>query len=162
MYILCGRLLIELKQQVIEDLGDWIDDAFLRYGESKAPTAEVKCLQPVSPPRRISNNKRPSTSETENDDGITFVAKKDRRPATGSVDVENERTESPTINSPGLSGADLDKAISDAEEENGGESDGRGFVEGGKTAPGSRQGGQTISEGELMRRRRLLDSHIFE
>ncbi|KIK67220.1 hypothetical protein GYMLUDRAFT_69413 [Collybiopsis luxurians FD-317 M1] len=168
-YLQMGALMSEAKM-VIKDLGEWIDDAFLRYsgkenGGETVPTTEPVYVKPASPPRRISkslNNNRfmsPFASETETDDSvITFVAKKDRRTSSGtrSTGNESERTESTTIDPNGL--GDQEKTKIDAEEEKNtaGPDD-----EMGKTNS-SWQGGQTISESELMRRRRLLDSHIFD
>ncbi|KAJ3759141.1 Alpha/Beta hydrolase protein [Lentinula raphanica] len=172
-YLQMAALIPEAKV-VIEDLGEWIDDAFLRYsreenGEDKFPTVELGVAKPASP-RRVSksiNNKRtqsPFTSETENDDyGITFVAKKDRRTSNdmGMIDIGSERTDSTTI--------DPTRAVetkTDAEKEEkrvGPDDEGENINgEGGIKASSSRQGGQIISESELMRRRRLLDSSIFE
>ncbi|KAE9390381.1 alpha/beta-hydrolase [Gymnopus androsaceus JB14] len=168
-YLQMPSLMVE-AQVVIEELGDWISDAFLRYN-GKDSVEESKI-----PPRRLASSKRqpsPFTSETENDDfGITFVVKKDRRASsstgTGSIDNPSERTESTIVDSNGLGGGgELDKSMADVEEKKKAvfgvddEEYEAGNVEGAKTS-GTRQGGQTISESELMRRRRLLDSHIFE
>ncbi|KAJ4483227.1 Alpha/Beta hydrolase protein [Lentinula aciculospora] len=173
-YLQMAALIPEAKV-VIEDLGGWIEDAFLRYsgkvdGEDKAPTAELWVAKPASP-RRVSKsiNKRlpsPFTSETENDDsGITFVVKKDGRTSNdmGMIDIENERTDSTKIDP---TSAVETNTKTDAEEEKTFEPDDEnksGNVESAGTKTSiSRQGGQVISESELMRRRRLLDSHIFE
>lgn len=161
-----------MNWQVIEELGDWISDAFLRHtGKNSADDKVLTTEKPASSPRRTAfNNKQPSspiTSETETDDfGITFVVKKDKRtssPGRGSID---ERSESTVVDLHGLGGEADDKKKADTEEvvkKDMSESDGKeyGPVEAGKIN-GSRHGGQTISESELMRRRRLLDSHIFE
>ncbi|KAJ3803273.1 Alpha/Beta hydrolase protein [Lentinula aff. detonsa] len=172
-YLQMAALIPEAKV-VIEDLGEWIDDAFLRYGkengEDKVPTAELGVAKPASP-RRVSksiSNKRTLnllTSETENDDsGITFMAKKDKRTSSndmGMIDIGSERTDSTKVDPTRPAEANTK---TDAEEEKTAERDDEvepSNVEGIK-ASSSRQGGQIISESELMRRRRLLDSHIFE
>ncbi|KAJ4001591.1 Alpha/Beta hydrolase protein [Lentinula boryana] len=172
-YLQMAALIPEAKV-VIEDLGEWIDDAFLRYskenGEDKVPIAELGVAKPASP-RRVSksiSNKRTLdllTSETENDDsGITFMAKKEKRTSSndmGMIDIGGERTDSTKVDPTRPAEANTK---TDAEEEKTGEPDDEvesSNVEGIK-ASSSRQGGQIISESELMRRRRLLDSHIFE
>ncbi|KAJ3989889.1 Alpha/Beta hydrolase protein [Lentinula detonsa] len=174
-YLQMAALIPEAKV-VIEDLGEWIDDAFLRYGkekngEDKVPTAELGVAKPASP-RRVSksiSNKRTVdllTSETENDDsGITFMAKKEKRTSSndmGMIDIGSERTDSTKLDP--TRPAEALNTKTDAEEEKTAEGDEEGEssnIEGIK-ASSSRQGGKIISESELMRRRRLLDSHIFE
>ncbi|KAJ3733519.1 Alpha/Beta hydrolase protein [Lentinula guzmanii] len=173
-YLQMAALIPEAKV-VIEDLGEWIDDAFLRYGkekngEDKVPTAELGVAKPASP-RRVSksiSNKRTLdllTSETENDDsGITFMAKKEKRTSSndmGMIDIGSERTDSTKVDPTRPAEANTK---TDAEEEKTAERDDEvesSNIEGIK-ASSSRQGGKIISESELMRRRRLLDSHIFE
>ncbi|KAF5393231.1 hypothetical protein D9757_000749 [Collybiopsis confluens] len=163
-YLQMGALMGE-AQVVIEDLGEWIDVAFSKYsgkgnGEERLPMSEARHRTPTSPPPRRpvpSSGERLGsavTSETENDSGITFVAKKERRPSstgTGSTGNESERAESAMIDLKGR----VDQEI-EAEEMTGPDD------EPGKTSSNLRQGGQIISESELMRRRRLLDSHIFD
>ncbi|KAJ3748948.1 Alpha/Beta hydrolase protein [Lentinula detonsa] len=174
-YLQMAALIPEAKV-VIEDLGEWIDDAFLRYGkekngEDKVPTAELGVAKPASP-RRVSksiSNKRTVdllTSETENDDsGITFMAKKEKRTSSndmGMIDIGSERTDSTKLDP--TRPAEALNTKTDAEEEKTAEGDEEvesSNIEGIK-ASSSRQGGKIISESELMRRRRLLDSHIFE
>ncbi|KAJ3869765.1 Alpha/Beta hydrolase protein [Lentinula novae-zelandiae] len=175
-YLQMAALIPEAKV-VIEDLGEWIDDVFLRYsgkenGEDECPTAELGFTKPACPRRELksNNNKRqpsPFTSETENDDsGIIFVAKKDKRTSsndTGMIDIGSERTDSTKVDPSKPAKVDVK---TDAEEEKtiGLDADDEyevGNPEGMRTSS-SRQGGQIISESELMRRRRLLNSHIFK
>jgi len=97
-------------------------------------------------PERGSEEPSPFVSETETDDtGITFVPKRasgspPRRPL---VDKAESSSSDGTLCETGDVKLNLE-------------------VRGTPEKPGTpRQGGLTISESELMRRRRLLDSHIF-
>lgn len=97
----------------------------------------------VPSPERGSEEPSPLVSETETDDtGITFVPKR----ASGSPPRRSlvEKAEL-SSSSDGTLCEDVKLNLGTPEK------------------PGTpRQGGLTITESELMRRRRLLDSHIFE
>lgn len=164
-------------QAVIEELAAWIDDGFRTF--SKSPqngSAAITKANPVP--------SSPFTSETETDDTITFVPKKYQghlRRVSESLEGVAARSATETVNASSLrtdsSGSetlreDVDKSNVDpsrdalrAPIDNKYElspsppSDTSQIGSPGKHA---RQTGQTISETELMRRRRLLDSHIFE
>ncbi|KAJ7647126.1 Alpha/Beta hydrolase protein [Roridomyces roridus] len=135
---------------VIEELAEWIDSAFERYGTpSNVPSRRwaSPARKPIPTPKESL-----SASETETDDsGITFVPR--RRSPTQSVD--GNRPSTPVRLSETETVADGD-----------GELLVNGHARGGSDTDAAGQrprlGGQMISETELMRRRRLLDSHIFE
>jgi len=145
-----ARLMSEAKA-VIEELAEWIDDAFGRHGHAAGSDHEDKSA---------SHEKVPMNSETETDDtGITFVPKKYQSPGVGG-----SRTSSFSHHPPSDEGStDTLSVMSSAtlltpgpvEEEYDANAERQGAV-------GSRPKGATITETELMRRRRLLDSHIFE
>ncbi|KAE9390378.1 hypothetical protein BT96DRAFT_1064575 [Gymnopus androsaceus JB14] len=87
-------------QVVIEELGNWINGAFLRYNvNDSVEDSEIPSVEKPTSSRRLANNKgqpSPFTSETENDDfGIIFVVKKDKRASsstiTGSIDILTPR-----------------------------------------------------------------------
>jgi hypothetical protein len=138
---------------VIEELAEWIDGAFERYGTRTPHPSLVHRRDSHGTRRRDSPARKPipqdsfSTSETETDDsGITFVPRRRTSPPE-SVNGGGPRT-TPTNRSPTeTSGEDVEgghnRVVSETD-----------------TKP--RPGGQTITETELMRRRRLLDAHIFE
>jgi hypothetical protein len=138
--------------QVIEELAEWIDHAFGRYDatipDSRERTSERAQGPTLQAPKvTISMNASPLTSETETDDtGITFV------PRRQGVSPPRARSTS-SSGSEGTAGR---------KEE---DSDGKSAVPEQarmQTPSTPRQTGQTISESELMRRRRLLDVHIYE
>ncbi|KAJ7838698.1 Alpha/Beta hydrolase protein [Mycena leptocephala] len=143
-YLQMPSLMSEAKA-VIEELAEWIDGAFERYG--------TRTPHPHGTRRRDSPARKPipqdsfSTSETETDDsGITFVPRRRTSPPE-SINGGGPGT-TPTNRSPTeTSGEDVEgghnRVVSETD-----------------TKP--RPGGQTITETELMRRRRLLDAHIFE
>ncbi|KIY74423.1 alpha/beta-hydrolase [Cylindrobasidium torrendii FP15055 ss-10] len=150
---------------VIHELAEWIDDAFVRFD---APTAAPKAK--LSPTRRSSiPTKKPGpspyTTETETDDaGITFVPRKYQQKAAAPISDArvpslSERMSSPETASDSTlhdseNNLDLLLGLADGYELSPNDQD--GYVK----AAGPRQTGQTISEMELVRRRRLLDSHL--
>lgn len=109
--------LMKEARRVIDDLADWIDDAFGARRDGEAPAR-----RPVAEDN--------SATESEADDPIVFVARRPRRSFAGSDDT--------AVPSPGS-----DETLKEEE--------------GAKPE----KAGQTITEQELMRRRRLLDSHMF-
>ena len=153
-YLQMPTLMSEAKA-VIEDLGDWIDEAFRRSSaewqrkaEERQPLALTDNRTSSPPSSSTSRSPSPLSSETETDSSvITFVPKKLR-----SLSHAGGGTNNP------VSGSDetLREQKSGDVIENGGPLHG--------TPPPSwgTKTGQTISETELMRRRRLLDSHIFD
>lgn len=134
---------------MIEELAEWIDAAFERYGVSNVTVPLVR--RHASPARKPIPKDSLSTSETETDDsGITFVPR--RRSPPQSL---NSGRRTPTDRSPTETSAEANTDL-----EVGGHN--RVVSETDAAGQRSRPGGQTITETELMRRRRLLDSHIFE
>jgi hypothetical protein len=155
----------------IEELAEWIGEAFERHAahetgakDVKGYTARPKRGSPPAPKRELVVAS-PLPSETETDDPLTFVSKKLRdsarnpRKSTGSSGSEttlrNESNEAvkapiPLIN--GIQEIKKTQPVVASPPRVG--TPGRGV-------PGTKAG-QTISETELMRRRRLLDSHVFE
>lgn len=127
--------------QVIEELAEWIDHAFCAY---EATVPDVRQKGALQAPKAPEMHASPLTSETETDDtGITFIPR--RQAATPP---HGRRT-----SFGGKAGG--------SDEERSGGGPGTGGERAAATTP-PRQTGQTISESELMRRRRLLDAHIFK
>ncbi|KAK7005743.1 Alpha/Beta hydrolase protein [Favolaschia claudopus] len=155
-YLQMAALMAEAKG-VIEELAEWIDAAFERYSVNTPPILALSRRQNSSytSPRRDSPARKPiphdsfsASSETETDDsGITFVPKRRTSPPE-SLNGNRSPTEAAAlVMSPEQEGEPLighARVGSDME---------------GRPKAG---GGQAISETELMRRRRLLDAHIFE
>lgn len=175
-YLQMMTLMSEAKA-VVEDLADWIEDAFVRYSgkeERKSKVLEAMDAGRTKKKREMRRNSRqashsptkrpichapsmensdgdgkvdasPFASGTETDDsGITFVARK--RGGSGTRGSSDERSDviemklghsSPSVVSEGASAS-------------------------GTPRGGNGKTGQRITETELMRRRRLLDAHIFE
>lgn len=174
--------LMSEARAVVEDLADWMDEAFVRYSGkgNGSPRVELKPVENsgTKKPRSRRNSPRsssqspklvngdakdvhgndsspsPFTSETETDDsGITFVARK--RP---SMTQESSPGSTPPIHSRGSSEMMFQT-----------QRVGHSRAETATTTPqsstprgGNGKMGQRITESELMRRRRLLDAHIFE
>ena len=160
-YLQMGSLMREARA-VIDELGDWIDDAFERYagnGINEATGASasaggvgINASTRMGGKERWKGNagkgtrgRRVSwlTSETEEteDDGsaITFVARKHAREAVGTETEVGRMVDGTSSGSEGT-------AVQE-DQRSGGE------VPGGKVAG---RGGHTISETEMIRRRRLL------
>lgn len=192
-YLQMMALMSEAKAAV-EDLADWIEDAFVRHSGKEERTNKVfeamdvrgtkkkKETRRNSPQASRSPTKRPifhapSTgnsdadgngkvdespfaSSTETDDsGITFVARK--RGGSGTPvhqprrdsDERRDMTEMKQgYSSPTLSSEHSDVAAAQRDRESGN----------GTPRAGNGKTGQRITETELMRRRRLLDAHIFD
>jgi len=205
---------------VIEDLGDWIDEAFWRLSERrneerlaltglKSQADSRRSTPSAKHPGRLNtgahtsrNVPSPFNSETDTDDStITFVPKKFRSPSPSSSDknalaVGDTSTPQPPVDDKPKSPSRSDETLrDDNHEQNGCHRDDLSqkksrtsssgskeaepilphIIEDGDTADakgqhrgtpppgwGTKTAGQTISETELMRRRRLLDSHIFD
>ncbi|CAA7261696.1 unnamed protein product [Cyclocybe aegerita] len=168
-YLQMPTLMTEAKA-VIEELAEWIDHAFDRYGGGAAGEVREKTFERASnatlvPPKGAGEEecgRSPLTSETETDDtGITFVP---RRHGGGPSTPPQREKEKGT--SSGSDATVLGETLGD---------DGKGAETpeqpgaggGGGPGPDVRTGtgrqtlaGQTISESELMRRRRLLGSVV--
>ncbi|KDQ27709.1 hypothetical protein PLEOSDRAFT_1042144 [Pleurotus ostreatus PC15] len=166
-YLQMPTLMGEAKA-VIEELADWIDDAFRRHSSGYGDAAESELTEDsriLPTPDWVQTVRTGSTtaSETEAEDSmITFVPKKYQSPP--EVHTEDDGVEAGTteISSGGGDheadgGSDITTAETIAALASGHATGGSSNV-----TPSKRQGGQTISETELMRRRRLLDAHIFE
>lgn len=199
--------LMSEAEAVIEDLADWINQAFWRFsvgwerteqqqqqkpslGKDIGRRGTVKNPTPSSPGRGSSLKKPPSpfTSETETEDSaITFVPKRRRsspipldekiiNPTTNGVTrgpgtswsdetlkddhVDHLRSpckKSKTLPSNSKDGGCAEVTAAKIVNDDGGSSTPRAGATG-RGAPS----GKTITESELMRRRRLLDSHIFD
>jgi len=152
-YLQMPGLMLEAKA-VIEELAEWIDAAFCRNVKQAAHEG-ASCLKI----KRTTKTHSPS-SETETDDtGITFVPKK----------YQNGTSPTRRISGPGsnLDGSDSEGAndrILIASQKLARDVVGNEGRRGDETpkGSGSRQAGTPITETELMRKRRLLDYHIFE
>ena len=189
-YLQMMTLMSEAKA-VVEDLADWIEDAFVRHsGKEERASKVVEALgsgatkkkretRRNSPQTSRSPTKRPlmhaaSTghsrmdgsgkvdpspfaSETETDDsGITFVARKrggSGTPVTESRGSCNERPDATHMLKQGHSSPSLAGEHNEPRERESASGTPRG---------GNGKTGQRITETELMRRRRMLDAHIFE
>ncbi|KAF8628907.1 hypothetical protein AX15_003688 [Amanita polypyramis BW_CC] len=163
-YLQMGALMTEARV-AIRELGEWIDDTFSRLVQTSTYNGHVLAQGcPVTPSSLVP---APET-EADEQDGITFVAKKYQD------ELRRSSFEKATREHEGLSNSDrtlLDDGIVAGRDkkqwclENSSTRQAKQelgqSLEGHKPAT-PRQAGQTISEMELMRRRRLLDSHIFE
>lgn len=168
-----------IPTQVIEELAEWINIAFnkdidLVFDDDRDPRLATKRSTPK--PLDIATE----SSETETDDsGITFVPK--RYQNGPSVYASDEPRENNTPSPKSMTVSDQNGYPVSLWNEND-EHDGLGcgieplvphegeYPSTMRTTPqppaapksnGPRQGGTQITETELMRRRRLLDSHIF-
>jgi hypothetical protein len=169
--------LIELTK-VINDLADWIEDAFKRYQEKDDSlpgnlnnAGRKSGISTHTPLTEAFNAVYPSgSSETETDDsGITFVPKKYHPSRTSSIDDDSDHVASrfspPARNIDPHPGAEFTDSRVKGEGQPIGDGETKANPEvaaNSKLGPPLRQVGQTISETELMRRRRLLDSHLIE
>jgi len=188
-YLQMPSLMSEAKA-VIEDLGDWMDDAFWRLSE-RGPEERPALAAQADRGRTSSSGKHnvgimpsPFNSETETDDSaITFVPKRLRSLSHSSPDknaiVGGKNAPQPQGSSwsdetlrddthhddsrkhksrTSSSGSKDDEVLLSY----GDMGDGKGSHRGTPPPGWTKTAGQTISETELMRRRRLLDSHIFD
>ncbi|OJA18626.1 hypothetical protein AZE42_01772 [Rhizopogon vesiculosus] len=179
--------LMSEARAVVEDLADWMDDAFVRYSGkgNGSPRVELNSAEnsgakkprsrrnspqsSTQSPKRVNGDAKedvhgndsspsPFTSETETDDsGITFVPRKRFSMSQGS-----SPSSTPPINSRRGSSERAEMMLQTQKM-------GHSRGETATTTPqsstprgGNGKMGQRITESELMRRRRLLDSHIFE
>jgi hypothetical protein len=170
-----------LDGQVIKELAVWIDDSFSRsatpvycngHGVEKVGrqtgsnlTKQARAPAP-SPPASASETE--AEVEAEDEPGITFVTRKYQDESRRmSFDMPVRGYHAMMLTSSGPDGTSFASTGSDKDGnkterlENGDHRQQGSIPEVPKPAT-PRQAGQTISETELMRRRRLLDSHIFE
>lgn len=208
-YLQMPTLMSEARA-VIEDLGDWIDEAFWRFscgwersenGFSPAAAGlSSDARKGASSSKHTGNPARslrsPLNSETETDDSaITFVPKRFRSSPTRSggvgggadspphqsssswsdetlrddsheqqVDLNRIKKRARTL-SPGSKEVSSEPQLPIVVIENGDVANSKSHRPGatpGWGSPAGKATGQTISETELMRRRRLLDAHIFD
>lgn len=178
-----------LDGQVIKELAVWIDDSFVRSATPSAVYCNGHGVEKVdrqtgsnltkqarpaeyppaaSPPASASASETEAEAETEDETGITFVTRKyqdESRRMSFDMPVRGYHAMMLTGYGPdGTSfegtGSDKDGRLENGDHKQTKQEQGP-IVEVPKPAT-PRQAGQTISETELMRRRRLLDSHIFE
>ncbi|RDB25294.1 Hormone-sensitive lipase [Hypsizygus marmoreus] len=186
-YLQMPTLMSEARA-VIEELAEWMDDAFERNSQRAAAhdhwhtgngkAKDTTCLPPSS---------TVTSSETETDDtGITFIPKRYQNGTSGFEDdlrkanvskpvaVRSSKGGSSDESEAQLSDRTVSPSLAPSEQEK--HRDVLGLLEaeystvaqrspqppGTPKTGGPRQAGTQITETELMRRRRLLDSHIFE
>ncbi|KAG6903100.1 hypothetical protein C0995_006287 [Termitomyces sp. Mi166 len=161
-YLQMPTLMSEAKA-VIEELAEWIDEAFAKNAEKL--NNHDKHFALLNPP---------ASSETETDDtGITFIPKKYQNGSSPIKEPREMSTKTLAVN--GRSSSDesdtnqSDRTASPTRDERDHSIVRETHVSRSTPHPpdtpksGQRgAAGTQISETELMRRRRLLDSHIFE
>ncbi|KAF9263321.1 alpha/beta-hydrolase [Marasmius fiardii PR-910] len=142
-YLQMSTLMWEAKA-VIEDQADCLDDAFLRYRSTRSTTG--------GSPLGVTANDNAGLKRTDSDDfGITFVPKRYQSAhipngfSTPDKEINLAESHSPAEN--------IESEVSSPDDQN---------VMPKPTGTSRPQAGHKISETELMRRRRLLDAHIFE
>ena len=190
-YLQMIALMSEAKA-VVEDLADCIEDAFVRHSGKEERSNKVVEAARVTKKKRGSRRNSPQTSrsptkrtippptensdadgngkvdaspfasstETETDDsGITFVARKRggsgtpvNQPRRNSDERRDGTEMKQGYSSPSLSSEHNDVAVAQRDRE----------CANGTPRAGNGKTGQRITETELMRRRRLLDAHIFD
>lgn len=135
--------LMDEAMVVVEELADWLDEAFEKY----SPEAE-RAMAERAPPSTL-------TSETETDDvGITFVPRRAAARRASSIDHEEGLVETPKpFGLEGVNGSATPSL---------GPGTPRPHTPTQKSAAGPpRNTGQKITETELMRRRRMIDANVF-
>lgn len=183
--------LMSEARAVVEDLADWMEDAFVRHSGkengNQCGRVEVKAVDHAGTKKirsrrnspqsssltpkqesgdgHVDGSPSPFTSETETDDsGITFVARKrlimTQGSSVGSTPQIISRRGSGELAEMMLQAQKLgqlrrvdEKQVDTATSTTPQSSTPRG---------GNGKIGQRITESELLRRRRLLDAHIFE
>lgn len=171
-YLQMPTLMSEAKA-VIEEVADWIDDAFNRYGnqsgvqatttrESTDRPAPKNLSLPKSSTKTIGHS--PLTSETETDDsGITFVPKRYHdQSRRGSPEASPSGSGMFLSSKEDSSGSEATLVVNATPWELQSKTEHGTRTQTPDKASTPRLTGQTISETELMRRRRLLDAHIFD
>lgn len=166
-------------------MAEWIDHSFLRSAPS---TAYCNGHRAEKADRQTGNNlmEQPQAeyppapsplasayeTEVEDEQGITFVAKKYQdEPRRMSFNMTVRGHQAAVLTGPDPDGTSFDESARSGKDGSRAERSENGdprqakqeghILEASKPAT-PRQAGQTISETELMRRRRLLDSHIFD
>ena len=176
-----------LDGQVIKELAVWIDDSFVRsatpsavycngHGVEKVGrqtggnlTKQGRAGCPPAPSPPASTSETEAEVEAEDEPGITFVTRKyqdESRRMSFDMPVRGYHATSSGPNGTSFESTGSDKDGNKIERlENGDHKQTKqeqGPIPEVPKPATPRQAGQTISETELMRRRRLLDSHIFE
>lgn len=156
-----------IPSQVIDELAEWINVAFNK--DTRPPVNDDRDYRSAvkqSTPRPLDIATESSETETETDDtGITFVPKKYQNGPSASGGSDETLSSSPKL--PTI--FDHPDALLNKDDDSGIESQDDESANRTPTLPSAaapkfntpRQGGTQITETELMRRRRLLDSHIF-
>ncbi|KAF9231934.1 Alpha/Beta hydrolase protein [Melanogaster broomeanus] len=169
-YLQMMSLMSEAKA-VVEDLAEWIEDAFVRHSGKEESTGDVSTARsPVkrsnaaTPTENGEVDPSPFTSDTETDDtGITFVARKRL-----SMTRASNESGTPMFQSRRNSDEEADAAQMKRQGQPTPSPHGEGDPmaqrerDNGTPRSGSGKSGQRITESELLRRRRLLDAHIFD
>ncbi|KAI6121390.1 Alpha/Beta hydrolase protein [Pisolithus thermaeus] len=171
-YLQMMTLMKEAKD-VVEDLADWIEDAFVRYawkergweesggkkrGVGASETSRSSCSSTrraaagdVDPPRASSSTGMSSRSSSGSGPAANGSARVDHSPFTSEGETDDSgATFIARKRLSGSGGESFDRQSSVSSEP------------GEVGMPRGGNGGQRISEVELMRRRRLLDAHMFE
>jgi hypothetical protein len=167
-YLQMGSLMREARAVI--ELGDWIDDAFDRYagnginettgvgagagdvGISTGPgTGGRRWTGTVGKGSEGASSLASETEETDDGSVITFVA---RKRAPSPKPEEAVRTETDVGRTADGTWSGSNGTAAQEEQRGPGEE-----VPGGKAVG---RGGQTISETEMIRRRRLVDWHVFD
>lgn len=151
-------------------MADWIDDAFNRYGSHSGfqatTTTDRAASKNLSLPKSSTNTvgHSPLTSETETDDsGITFVPKRyHEQSRRGSPEASPSGSAMFLSTKEDSSGSEATLVVNAIPWELQSKTEHGTRTQTPDKASTPRLTGQTISETELMRRRRLLDAHIFD
>ncbi|KAG6831689.1 hypothetical protein H0H92_008332 [Tricholoma furcatifolium] len=173
-YLQMPTLMLEARA-VIEELAEWINEAFLKNAEKTETHGKGLLPLSVSP--------APASSETDTDDnGITFIPKKyqngspikETRETSANCSSNSMAATHREYSSDESEGDQTDRTASPSQRDHEHSSVrvramrkdihtpvSRSTSQPPDT-PRSRERAAQISETELMRRRRLLDSHIFE
>lgn len=149
-YLQMPMLMTEAKE-AINDLADWIDDRFAVL-PSSAQSSGVQGSVAIPSFFADSHSSDDSGDDMEPDEHITFSSK--RRSSSGTMLSTSPSDVSPRV----TNAAERDVPESPPLASRQSQQSPAGNA-GGKSK--GRLTGQTITESEVMRRRRLLDSHVF-
>ncbi|EMD37855.1 hypothetical protein CERSUDRAFT_123688 [Gelatoporia subvermispora B] len=154
---------------VINDLADWIDAVFFRADERRRGAPAAGFARAEGAPC-VDDSSTPFTSETETESELTFVPKKRSPPPSFDDGTPKDRIATPADSKAGTRRVSpsgqarpslADRLGSGNGAANGHASAGRQHSSPSPVRMASGKAGQTITESELMRRRRLLDSHLI-
>lgn len=147
------NMLMSEVQGVIDDIADWMDEAFVKAQHPASSDALDSNSNSTSMQTKKVRVVSPGTSETETDDpGLSFVPRKYRTPST-SLSEDTHRIQSESSDTLRGSEAHTSKLSTDIDDHN------ALTTTKGKS---TKQTGHIITEEELMNRRRMLDAHIFD